>query len=198
MRLGIADAQQSDQADGGGVPPGLENYATFLKPRSYGGRVGGGEEGRRGGGNCTRDVAELLVAKDRSQLSTAGSPPKKSPPEPVRDPSRPEARGRAPGEGRGSAPRRRALPGRAAKPSRGVRRPRPARTRRRAWVAPARASAQGWSRGPAGRSRADAVPGSRGASALTSPGPAPGVRAPRQGGGGEADRARPPRLPTVP
>lgn len=47
---------------------------------------------------------------------------------------------------------------------------------------------QGWSRGPAGKFRPDSVPGSLGASALTSPELASGARAPR-GGGGEADSA---------
>lgn len=47
-------------------------------------------------------------------------------------------------------------------------------------------SLHGWSRSPAGKSRPDSVPGSRGASALTSPELASGVRAPG-GGGGEAE-----------
>lgn len=62
-----------------------------------------GRAGRRGE-SCTPAVAELWVAKNRSQLSRAGSPPKKSQPQPTPhlDPANP--RTRRPGVVRGRAP----------------------------------------------------------------------------------------------
>lgn len=157
-----------------------------MKPRSY------QEKGGRAllEVNCPGDAAELLVAKDRSKLSRAGSPPKKFQPSQLRDISPPEpeepsalewcrVNGRAPAGTTWA--RREAESGRAA-----------------AAVPPELAvgpgslgcvpNLQGWSRGPAGKFRPDSVPGSLGASALTSPELASGARALR-GGGGEADSA---------